>query len=88
MRSGGGAHKKREAPRSIDGNDARRWHFSPQPPVPSPQSLVTSPQSLVPSRSLQPQLGRCLGSFSGCDDALLGHEGEDDGHALRAFLRV
>ena len=25
---GGAAHKNMEAPRSIDGGDARRWHFS------------------------------------------------------------
>ena len=34
MRNGGAAHKNIEAPRSIDGGDARRWHFSHQ-------SLVT-----------------------------------------------
>ncbi len=28
FRGGGAAHKKIEAPRSIDGGDARRWHFS------------------------------------------------------------
>ena len=27
---GGAAHKNMEAPRSIDGGDARRWHFSQQ----------------------------------------------------------
>ena len=27
-KKGGAAHKKIEAPRSIDGGDARRWHFS------------------------------------------------------------
>ena len=27
-KGGGAAHKKIEAPRSIDGGDARRWHFS------------------------------------------------------------
>ncbi len=25
---GGAAHKNMEAPRSIEGGDARRWHFS------------------------------------------------------------
>ena len=28
FKGGGAAHKKIEAPRSIDGGDARRWHFS------------------------------------------------------------
>ena len=28
FRGGGAAHKKIEAPRSIEGGDARRWHFS------------------------------------------------------------
>ena len=27
-KGGGAAHKKIEAPQSIDGGDARRWHFS------------------------------------------------------------
>ena len=38
--------------------------------------------------SLQPQLCCSRGGLCRRDDALLGHEGEDDGHALRAFLRV
>ena len=40
---GGAAHKNMEAPRSIDGGDARRWHFSHK-------SLVTShSRLLIPS---------------------------------------
>ena len=40
---GGAAHKNMEAPRSIDGGDARRWHFSHT-------SLVTShSRLLIPS---------------------------------------
>ena len=36
MRNGGVAHKKIEAPQSIDGGDARRWY-----PVTRHQSLET-----------------------------------------------
>ena len=39
VRSGGAAHKK-EAPRSIDGGDARRWHFSHQSQVTSHSRLL------------------------------------------------
>ena len=48
MRNGGTAHKNMEASKSMDGGDARRWHFSHQSlEVPSPQSPVPSPWSPV-----------------------------------------
>ena len=48
MRSGGAAHKKIEAPRSIDGGDAQKLYSSHQSLVPpNPQSLIPSHSSLL-----------------------------------------
>ena len=59
----------------------RRWYF---------RIAVFPSRERCPFQhcSLQPQLCCSRGGLCRRDDALLGHEGEDDGHALRAFLRV
>ena len=58
FKRGGAAHKKIEAPRSIDDGDAQKLYSSHQ-------SLVTpNPQSLIPSYSSLPSNFRWMGSMT------------------------